>query len=163
MDWRRKPWVPGAYTGMVCPLAYAHLTVGSSDGRKTGPNSSQPPVGPYVAHPLLTLSITDPAILNKAMPKVQLDRLYPKILIGDGCWEWVGTHAARGYGQLKVAGVRRLAHRVVYELLKGPIPHGLELDHLCHNRNCVRPNHLEPVTHQENMLRHYEWARQQAS
>lgn len=79
----------------------------------------------------------------------------------DGCWEWTGPISERGYG---VANGQ--AHRTVYELLVGPIPEGLQLDHLCHNedltceggaiclhRRCVNPMHLEPVTNQENALR----------
>jgi hypothetical protein len=49
----------------------------------------------------------------------------------------------------------RLAHRIAYELFIGPIPNGLHIDHLCRNRGCVNPVHLEPVTQQENMLRGY--------
>jgi HNH endonuclease len=66
-----------------------------------------------------------------------------------GCWEWTGARQVRGYGEWR----RRLAHRVVYELLVGPIPEGLELDHLCRNPACVNPEHLDPVTHRENLAR----------
>lgn len=67
----------------------------------------------------------------------------------NGCWVWVAGKIPAGYGSL--GGVR--AHRFAYELLVGPIPAGLELDHLCRNRACVNPAHLEPVTHHENILR----------
>lgn len=65
------------------------------------------------------------------------------------CWLWTGARDKLGYGRL----TRTLAHRLVYELMIGPIPEGLELDHLCRNPSCVRPEHLEPVTHRENLLR----------
>lgn len=82
-------------------------------------------------------------------PITVLWKIEDKVLIGDGCWEWTGFRNEMGYGHL---GNRR-AHRVVYELLKGPIPIGLVLDHLCRNPSCVRPDHLEPVTKAENNRR----------
>jgi hypothetical protein len=66
-----------------------------------------------------------------------------------GCWLWVGVVNAAGYGQ----SGRGYAHRVNYEDTVGPVPEGLELDHLCRVRHCVNPAHLEPVTHAENMRR----------
>lgn len=58
-----------------------------------------------------------------------------------------------GYGYITIAGRGRLAHRAAYELLVGPIPDGLTLDHLCRRPACVNPEHLEPVTQRENNLR----------
>lgn len=73
-------------------------------------------------------------------------------LIGD-CWLWTAFRY-QGYGRLRLAGFKtRKAHRIVYELLRGPIPEGLEPDHLCLIRSCVNPDHLEPVTRLENIRR----------
>lgn len=77
-----------------------------------------------------------------------------KLSVGDGCWEWQGVIVRGGYGAIDDGkGVKLFAHRVAYELLVGPIPAGLQLDHLCRNTRCVRPDHLEAVTPRENYLR----------
>lgn len=70
-----------------------------------------------------------------------------------GCWVWVAGKSPLGYGRFGVGSNTYLAHRIVYEALVGPVPDGLELDHLCRNPSCVNPGHLEPVTHAENMRR----------
>jgi hypothetical protein len=73
---------------------------------------------------------------------------------GEGaCWPWQGSLNAGGYGRLKVGGKYQLAHRISYEYETGPIPEALTIDHLCRNRSCVRPCHLEVVTSAENVLR----------
>lgn len=69
------------------------------------------------------------------------------------CWEWLGSQTAGGYGQFTADGRQRVAHRWLYEFFKGPVPTGLELDHLCRNRACVRVDHLEAVTRRENIRR----------
>lgn len=71
----------------------------------------------------------------------------------NGCWVWNGAKSPLGYGRVSRDGRWQEAHRVVYEDLRGPIPKGLSLDHLCRNPSCVNPDHLEPVTHRENLRR----------
>jgi hypothetical protein len=71
----------------------------------------------------------------------------------DGCWLWTGLKASGGYGRIKIDGTHQQVHRVAYEMHIGPIPDGLQLDHLCRNKACVNPDHLEPVTQRENILR----------
>lgn len=72
-----------------------------------------------------------------------------------GCWLWTGAVSSTGYGSVGIAGRTHNAHRVAYESATGPIPAGLQLDHLCRVRRCIRPDHLEPVTPGENTRRGY--------
>lgn len=71
------------------------------------------------------------------------------------CWPWTGrlNKKEHGYGRISVNGKSMQAHVYAYCLLVGPVPKGLELDHLCRNHLCVNPAHLEPVTHRVNSLR----------
>lgn len=81
------------------------------------------------------------------------ERFFTKIEYGE-CWEWVASRSPEGYGRFNDGSPSpAYAHRWAYEFLVGPIPKGLELDHLCRVRHCVRPEHLEPVTHRENDVR----------
>lgn len=80
-------------------------------------------------------------------------RFWRNVAKSESCWEWRGWTTGNGYGRFRVTGGRVLAHRYSYELLVGPIPVGMEIDHLCRNPSCVNPAHLEPVTHRENLLR----------
>lgn len=73
--------------------------------------------------------------------------------LDSGCWEWTANKGRDGYGHTTVNSRMCVAHRAVYEILIGPIPAGLTLDHLCRNTSCVNPEHLEPVTIRENVLR----------
>ena len=82
------------------------------------------------------------------------ERIEQKFTRGLGCWEWTAA-TANGYGYVWSDGRVQPAHRVVYEGLKEPIPDGLHIDHTCHNRRCVNPEHLEPVTCGENTRRGY--------
>lgn len=69
------------------------------------------------------------------------------------CWIWTGQRNMGQYGTLYWDRKQRVASRLIYELLVGPVPDGLELDHLCRVRHCVNPDHLEPVTRRENVMR----------
>lgn len=85
--------------------------------------------------------------------QTRLSRLF--LVQPDGCWEWVRGFDNMGYGSIVIARQTKRAHRAVYEAFREPIPSGMELDHLCRNKRCVNPDHLEVVTHSENLRRHY--------
>jgi len=82
-----------------------------------------------------------------------VNRFWSKVDKTGDCWEWHAKVASNGYGHFWLEGRNRLAHRVAYEMVVGPIAEGLQLDHLCRNPRCVRPDHLEPVTARVNTLR----------
>lgn len=84
------------------------------------------------------------------------ERLKSKFIEGhiSECWEWLGCISERGYGRMRENRRTRPAHEIVYEFYTNKTkPIGLEFDHLCYNRKCVNPNHLEFVTRQENCFR----------
>jgi len=87
------------------------------------------------------------------------ERFWEKVApnLHGGCWQWTGAVGAGGkeggYAQMRDAGRTLYAHRLSYETLVGIVPDGLHLDHLCRNRRCVNPLHLEPLTCRENLLR----------
>lgn len=85
------------------------------------------------------------------MTQEQLDRFMPKVNKTETCWLWTAAIAA-GYGQFHPwRGKQVRAHRISYEHFVGPIPDGLQIDHICRVKNCVNPAHLCPVTAKENM------------
>lgn len=87
-------------------------------------------------------------------PRVPLPiRFAAKVAETETCWLWTGAINGHGYGHIKVDGRMVYAHRVAYEMSAGPIPAGLDLDHLCRNRRCVNPEHLEPVDRATNTMR----------
>lgn len=82
-------------------------------------------------------------------------RFWSKVNRNGECWEWTGALDKYGYGVLGFDRRTQFAHRVSYQLSRGPIGIGLTIDHLCRNKKCVRPGHLEAVTIRENVRRAY--------
>jgi len=103
--------------------------------------SRRPKCGPHWSHAAMSEAVE----LHKYLSY----RIWPR---GD-CWEWRGSRRADGYGIVTLLKTSHRVHRLTYEIAKGSIPVGLEIDHLCRHRWCVRPSHLEVVTHHENALR----------
>lgn len=87
------------------------------------------------------------------------ERFWASVQMRDGCWNWTGRQDRYGYGRYG----DRNAHRALYQIVIGDVPEGLQLDHLCGNRQCVRPDHLEPVTQKENLRRGWSWQREKRS
>lgn len=105
----------------------------------------------FAAHP----GAPDPSIVIDHGVPVDV---WKRVVVDErGCWIWTGRANRYGYGRtthLPAEGRRSSStHGLMYRLLVGPIPEGLELDHLCRVPSCCNPSHLEPVTHRENMLR----------
>ena len=93
-------------------------------------------------------------------PRTAAEKFHDKYAVDPdtGCWNWTDVPGDHGYGTISEAPApmqRRtlLAHRVSYELHKGPIPDGLVVDHMCNNRRCVNPDHLQAITHEANIKR----------
>lgn len=82
-----------------------------------------------------------------------METFWNKVQKSNDCWRWIGRIESYGYGRFYFKGKLILAHRMAYELLVGEIKEGLQLDHLCRNRWCVNPAHLEQVTQKQNILR----------
>lgn len=92
---------------------------------------------------------------------VELDRFFAQIIRVGDCWIWTGSTQNKGYGTVTIRCVNVLAHVASYRIRNGAVPDGLELDHLCRTPLCVNPDHLEPVTHEENMRRSPLWVTKQ--
>lgn len=100
------------------------------------------------------LTKADPRVAKHVHPEIPpLIRFFNKVEIADTCWDWQAYLDDEGYGHFWFDHTMKLAHVFLYELLEGPIPEGMELDHLCRNRACVNPSHVQPVIHLENIRR----------
>jgi len=95
----------------------------------------------------LSLRLAKP-LMDRVMEKVDRSQWIP-----GGCWIWMASKNELGYGRVSFNSKSAAAYRVVYEMFRGAVPTGLELDHLCRVHSCVNPDHLEAVTHQVNMSR----------
>lgn len=82
-----------------------------------------------------------------------IDRFFSHVEKTEACWLWIGYRNRQGYGRFGVGSRVVYAHRWLYEQSIGPVPSGLDLDHLCRQKACVNPAHLEPVTRGENLRR----------
>jgi hypothetical protein len=86
--------------------------------------------------------------------KADLQRFRSHVQVTEECWVWTARTDSKGYGEFKHGGKKHKAHRWLWEAKNGSIlPEDISIDHLCRNRACVRPSHLEPVTIGENMRR----------
>lgn len=97
----------------------------------------------------------DPTGGGPARPPVRtgnpVERFWKSVDQSGECWVWTGGKYSNGYGTHPIKGSGHLAHRFAYELLRGAIPEGAQIDHICHNRSCVNPSHLRPVTSKQNV------------
>lgn len=85
--------------------------------------------------------------------KSTLDRFFEKVEKTDSCWNWTGYKTNKGYGLFRFNGKTSRSHRVIYNLTYGFIDDTLVIDHICKNRSCVNPDHLELVSQNENIRR----------
>lgn len=133
-----------------CTLDYCDRpikAVGLCDGHYRHKNQGKEP------HPFRTWKKRPPRT-TPVIPRDRrsyLERFNDSFTKTEGCWEWQGHIAKHGYGSLSVKGVSTMAHRLAYQLHTGEDCKGKIIDHMCHNRKCVNPEHLRVVTHKQNM------------
>jgi len=89
----------------------------------------------------------------KTTKEKYIERFWSKVEKTHSCWFWTGSITSWGYGQVWFMAKHGIAHKISYELAYGPVDTGKHVDHLCRNRACVRPDHLEMVSKKENILR----------
>lgn len=113
---------------------------------------NRPALSPYEA----TNFVRGESMGNSSIITPPAQRFWRRVKVTEGCWYWMGGRASTGYGTFSLGRKEDgaiNAHTFSYLLVKGPIPKGRVLDHLCRVRHCVNPDHLEPVTHRVNLLR----------
>ncbi len=129
------------------------LRTNRESARKVGPKRGSRPA------PALTNNRIRSAIMAKPFPSDISDdvkaRFWAKVdaRSPDECWPWRSTHTEKGYARISWQRKNYFAHRLAYELTHGPISADMVIDHICRNRGCVNPAHLEPVTIKQNTLR----------
>jgi hypothetical protein len=135
----------------------------AAEGRRDGRPPERPEGAEDARHALYRSHGTSSRDAGRFVAeRTEAERFWSKVdrSTADGCWTWLGQTNQWGYGHFRRTLGPGLyltvkAHRFAYELVVGPIPAGLTLDHLCGNQSCVRPEHLEPVTNAENLRRRH--------